>query len=75
MRGGPQGDVPPLLAQPVCVARLAAPHEFNAKTRTTSTAKAHALAWEDLIPVDGTFVVDAPVHSEVFTHDHFAACV
>lgn len=30
-------------------------------------------AWEDLLAPDGTFVVDATVHSDGFSHSHFAA--
>ena len=47
--------------------------EFNAKNPDDLYRQCARFAWEDLIPVDGTFVVDATVHSEVFTHDHFAA--
>ena len=47
--------------------------EFNAKNPDDLYRQSARFAWEDLIPVDGTFVVDATVHSEVFTHDHFAA--
>jgi putative N6-adenine-specific DNA methylase len=47
--------------------------EFNAQNPDDLYRQSARFAWEDLIPVDGTFVVDATVHSEVFTHDHFAA--
>jgi putative N6-adenine-specific DNA methylase len=47
--------------------------EFDAKNPDDLYRQCARFAWEDLIPVDGTFVVDATVHSEVFTHDHFAA--
>lgn len=47
--------------------------EFDAKNPDDLYRQCARFAWEDLIPLDGTFVVDATVHSEVFTHDHFAA--
>lgn len=47
--------------------------EFDAKNPDDLYRQCARFAWEDLIPVDGRFVVDATVHSEVFTHDHFAA--
>ena len=46
---------------------------FEAKTPDDLYRQGARFAWESLLEPDGSFVIDATVHSEGFSHSHFAA--
>ena len=46
---------------------------FEAKTPDDLYRQGARFAWENLLAPDGSFVIDATVHSDGFSHSHFAA--
>ena len=46
---------------------------FEAKTPDDLYRQGARYAWEGLLAPDGSFVIDATVHSDGFSHSHFAA--
>ena len=46
---------------------------FEASTPDDLYRQGARFAWEDLLNPEGTFVIDATVHSDGFSHSHFAA--
>lgn len=46
---------------------------FEAKTPDDLYRMGARFAWENLLAPDGSFVIDATVHSDGFSHSHFAA--
>lgn len=46
---------------------------FEAKTPDDLYRMGARFAWEEMLRPDGSFVIDATVHSEGFSHSHFAA--
>ena len=46
---------------------------FEAKTPDDLYRQGARFPWEDMLDAEGSFVIDATVHSEGFSHSHFAA--
>ena len=46
---------------------------FEAKTPDDLYRQGARFAWENMLEPDGSFVIDATVHSDGFSHSHFAA--
>lgn len=48
-------------------------HSFSAKNEFQLYEKFKRFEWEDYLALDQTFLIDATVHSDYFTHSHYTA--
>lgn len=48
-------------------------HSFSVRNEEFLYARFKKFNWEDYLDIDQTFVIDATVHSDYFTHSHYAA--